>query len=423
MPATERQVIAVVLQQHAEEASFLWMLRDKAVSDPHYSLDDLANLDNRVEAHLAGLRLAGQAAWEFLAPALSRLEADDTFAAAILALESAEGVLLSDVLEAVSESRDAERGFVAALGWVSEEHFEKWMPGLLESANPAYVRSAVASLAIRRAEMEIEIKSSLRSDDTATRARALRAIGETSERSMATILAEHFQSDDESCRFWAAWSSALLGDRNVGETLKSFVDFDTEFAYRSLQIAPRILDPANCQHWLRGLAQEESSRRYALIGCGVSGDPVYIPTLINQMTVPEYSRVAGEAFSMITGVDLAYDDLDKDAPENFDAGPNDDPDDEDVDVDPDEDLPWPDAELIDRWWHEHSTQYQQGVRYLCGEPITDQNCRRVLREGFQRQRISAAYELALMNPDEPLFEWRAPGFRQQELLGLRQPSG
>jgi hypothetical protein len=61
------------------------------------------------------------------------------------------------------------------------------------------------------------------------------------------------------------------------------------------------------------------------------------------------------------------------------------------------------------------------VRYLCGQPISRENCRRVLIEGFQRQRIAAALELALLNPDEPLFEWRAPGWRQQEWLGLRKP--
>jgi hypothetical protein len=40
----------------------------------------------------------------------------------------------------------------------------------------------------------------------------------------------------------------------------------------------------------------------------------------------------------------------------------------------------------------------------------------VLRSGYQRQRIAAALELALMRPDRPLFERRAPAFRQQALL-------
>jgi len=42
----------------------------------------------------------------------------------------------------------------------------------------------------------------------------------------------------------------------------------------------------------------------------VLGDPVLLPWLFEQMIIPEVARVAGESVSMITGVDLAYDDLD-----------------------------------------------------------------------------------------------------------------
>src|SRR5690242_4412825 len=45
-----------VVGRHADEASFLWLLRDGAVRAPHYTLRDLARLDERVEAHLDGLR-------------------------------------------------------------------------------------------------------------------------------------------------------------------------------------------------------------------------------------------------------------------------------------------------------------------------------------------------------------------------------
>jgi hypothetical protein len=51
-----------------------------------------------------------------------------------------------------------------------------------------------------------------------------------------------------------------------------------------------------------------------------------------------------------------------------------------------------------------------------GEPLNRENCLRVLKEGFQRQRIAAALYLSLLNPGTPLFEWRAPAWRQQRLL-------
>jgi len=51
-----------------------------------------------------------------------------------------------------------------------------------------------------------------------------------------------------------------------------------------------------------------------------------------------------------------------------------------------------------------------------GEPLNAENCQRVLRTGYQRQRIAAALYLSLLNPGTPLFEWRAPARRQQRLL-------
>lgn len=49
---------AFLLQRFAEEAAFLWLKRDHAVRAPHYSLGDIVKLDERVEAHLDGLRVA-----------------------------------------------------------------------------------------------------------------------------------------------------------------------------------------------------------------------------------------------------------------------------------------------------------------------------------------------------------------------------
>ena len=89
-------------------------------------------------------------------------------------------------------------------------------------------------------------------------------------------------------------------------------------------------------------------------------------------------------------------------------------------MDPDEDLPWPSPDLVARWWDANKAGFVPGRRYLCGKPVAEPHCREVLRTGYQRQRIGAALELALMRPDRPLFEWRAPVFRQHKLLMQQQ---
>ena len=54
-------------------------------------------------------------------------------------------------------------------------------------------------------------------------------------------------------------------------------------------------------------------------------------------------------------------------------------------------------------------------------PITLEWLRRVLRDGRQRQRAAATLELAIRQPGTPLFNVKAPGFRQIELLGKPKP--
>ena len=44
-------IVESVITQHAEEAAFLWLLRDASSGQPHFRLMDLAKLDGRVEAH------------------------------------------------------------------------------------------------------------------------------------------------------------------------------------------------------------------------------------------------------------------------------------------------------------------------------------------------------------------------------------
>jgi hypothetical protein len=72
-----RTIVQEVVTQHAEETSFLWLLRHAAVSQPHYSLQDLSKLDNRLEAHLDGLRIAGESGWNVVQETLPFEESSD----------------------------------------------------------------------------------------------------------------------------------------------------------------------------------------------------------------------------------------------------------------------------------------------------------------------------------------------------------
>jgi uncharacterized protein (TIGR02270 family) len=209
----------------------------------------------------------------------------------------------------------------------------------------------------------------------------------------------------------------LLGDRDEAlKFLKTLVTSESPFRENALNLTLRVMDNTSTQNWLKEMSQQPDWLRYTVIGAGVAGDPVRIPWLIEHMEVPELARVAGESFTMITGVDIAYEDLEGEWPKGFEAGPTEEPEDEDVEMDSDEDLPWPEPKLIREWWDSNANAFRNGTRYLLGQPISPEHLQEALRKDFQRQRAAAALELAILQPGQPLFEVRAPGFRQQQIL-------
>ena len=421
MNLTNIAVIENIVEQHAEEAAFLWLLRDAAVQAPHYSLQDLADLDERVEAHIDGLRIAGDVGWSICADALAQQEEPgEVFASAVLAFESGQDQRIKMVLEVAATKPELSQGLISALGWLRFDQVKGHIDQLLRSSAPELRRIGVAASAVHRQDPGSVLIDALNDDDTFLKACAIRAVGKLGRIDLLPILKKQLAAEDKDCRFWAGWSAVLLGDRDDAlELLKAVAVSESPFQGRSLQIALRAMGSVGAQKWLKDQAQHPDLLRYAIIGAGVIGDPVYIPWLIEQMEMPDHARVAGEAFTMITGVDIAYEDLEGEWPEGFEAGPTESPEDEDVEMDQDEDLPWPDPELISGWWEKNRGVFRNGTRYLLGKPISSEHLQHVLRHGFQRQRVAVAMELAMMHPGQTLFEVRAPGFRQQQILGLK----
>ncbi len=412
-------IIPTIIEQHTEEAAFLWLQRDAAVREPHYKLKDLAKLDDRVEAHIDGLRIAGDAGWEICKQSLELEEPGEVFAAAVLAFEGGDEQRIEAVITAGAASEETWRGLVAAFGRLTQEQVNNLLPGLLTSEKPEYRRLGLAASAIHRQDPGVVLEEALKDPEPLFQARALRAVGELYRRDLLPVLQHQFQSENGACRFWAAWSALLLGDSSALEVLKTITTQKSPFRERAIQLVFRVMESKQAQSNLTELANLPDGLRSSIIGAGGGGDPVRIPWLIELMPQPALARVAGEAFSMITGVDIAYEDLDGDWPEGFEAGPTENPEDEDVEMDPDEDLPWPNPELISAWWQKNTTNFHNGTRYLVGKAVTEEHCQHVLRYGYQRQRAAAALELAIRNPETPLFNVSAPGFRQQKILGLK----
>lgn len=413
-----------ILCQHAEEAALKWLRRDRAVAEPHYNLKDLAKLDGQLEANLDGLRIAeagaANAGWEMCDHELRWEEPGEVFPAAVLALESSRAEPIERVVAVARASYELFRPLVSALGWLRYEQVRDVICGFIVDEDAVLRRIGVAAGSVHRQDPGEALIEAIEHPDSLLQARAVRAAGELGRIDLLRVLRARIASPDRSCGFWAAWSVGLLvGDGEAVELLRDAVETNGERSEHALQMALRRMEVAQAKDWIRRLAGSSTLLRSAVIGAGVVGVADLVPWLIENMHTPALARVAGEAVAMITGVDIAYQDLDGKWPEGFSAGPTEDPEDENVAMDPDENLPWPDAEKIAAWWAVHRDRFEPGTRYLVGKPMTVEWLNEVLRNGYQRQRAAAALELAIRQPGWPLFEVRAPGFRQQEWLGLK----
>jgi uncharacterized protein (TIGR02270 family) len=405
--------IEVVIERHASEAAFLWLLRDAAVRAPHYKLKDLAKLDERVEAHLDGLRVAGDTGWDILVKQLEATpEPGETFAGGVLAAESGLPARIDPVVKAATASPMNARALASAFGWLPPSLAIEQTKTWLVSNASTLRRIAIAVAAIHRRDPGPPLQQLLDDNEPDVRARALRAVGELGTGSYLPQVRKNFNHAHPACRFWACWSAARMGDKSAIGELQVITQAGPELRAQALNMAVRLLDPAKTLRWLEILGQLPGAERLALQGYGWFGDAMAAFRLLSAMKTPALARRAGEAFTFITGIDLAYDDLETDKPEGFEAGPTEDPADENVAMDPDDNLPWPDVDKITKWWEKNRSNFPVGKRLLLGKPITPEWCREVLKIGKQRQRAAAALELALKEPGKPLFEVRAPGFRQ-----------
>lgn len=403
--------------QHAEEAAFLWLLRDAAVAAPHYTLVDLAGLDQRVEAHLDGLRVAGSDGLEVAQTELEKGEPGEVFVAALLGFEVGDADGIKTILTLAAAVPELARAVVSALGWLGADQAQGHIKTLLANPLPAVRRIGIAVAAVDRLVPREAIAAALGSQDVPLRCRALKAVGELGLGEFLPMMRGDLMAEDETVRCWAAWSCALLAeDKQAISTLQEAVVSLSRMASKAIEVVVRRMEISAAAGWVRKLAGDPQNHRSAIVAVGILGIPDSISWLIERMATPALARVAGEAFSMITGTHIAYDKLEAEPPEGFEAGPSENPDDDDVAMDADENLPWPDAARIQAWWNKHGSEFSPGTRYLAGKPITPEWLNELLRTGRQRQRAAAALELAILQPGKPLFNVRAPGFRQQQWL-------
>lgn len=389
---------------------------------PHVELKRLARLDERLYAHLDGLAVAGEAGWRLAQQGLEVPGVGQLFTLAVLAIERRDRAQIDRLLSLVGVVPDAESGLASAFGWVSGSSLRGLTAPLLASSQPLERWIGIVACALHRVDPGPALAAALHDADARLAERALRAAGELGRVDLLDDCLARIADDAPALRHAAVASAVLLGERRRALPALTEVAAAPDPAPTDalLRLALLAADPAAARDLVRELIAQGAPRRTTIRATGWAGDLRAVPWLIQQMDDDSTARAAGEAFSMLTGADLALLDLERKPPADAPAGPTDRPEDDHVGLDEDESLPWPDGTRIKAWWAQQAGRMTGATHVFMGAEPGAAHCGEVLRTGGQRQRAVAALLLSLAKPGTPMFNIAAPAPRQQRLLGLPQ---
>lgn len=406
-----------VIQEHANEAAFLLQLRKVVCQQPHQTLGNLARLDERLRAHLDGLQTCRPASNAIVTSALEAIDPGVVFVAAVRALEDLDAARLENLLRIAEVSPLAFDGINAAFAWVSPQQLGGTIKTLLESGNPCRQRIGISACAAHQVDSRSSLGAFLLSADVLLRQLSLRLAGEQGRIDLQQVVCTSVADPDSAIRLHAAIAGLYLASEGLIPALRTGVLSETSDDTRlALPAFFKACLPSEARDICRQLALMPSRLRVLVRAIGIAGDTHYVPWLIQQMRDTRRSRLCGESFSLITGLDLEALHLDRATPDDAESSANDDPNDDNVAMDEDDGLPWPDQGKIHAWWQANSSRFRPGTRYFMGQPPTFEHCFSVLRTGFQRQRRHAAEYLCLLRPGTPMFNIAAPAWRQKRLL-------
>ncbi len=400
-----------IYEQYVDNASFLWVLRSNAVNQPHYYSSDILELDQRIEAQLDGLMTSIDTAWPICLEALELEEPGEVFTAAVVAFRSHDMEKIQHVVEVGLTNAEVTKGLISALGWLPGKLVHGWIKKFLTSKDLNHKYLAIAACSVRRDNPEEYLNQILEREDCRQHiplyARSLRLIGELRRLDLMPHLEVAITSEEEQVRFWAIWSAIMLGKHELVKQLEPFVFNSGPYQIKAINIAFRVLPVEQGRSWISTLAKTEGHERNVVKATVILGNPQAVNWLIAKMKDESLAKLAGEAFSLITGIDLEQHQLIDESHSKQQIDSDEDMDDESVDLDQDENLPWPDHEKVKNLWMNHGRNFIAGKRYCLGKILSNEHLKSRLSESHQRHRQAICLELSLIDSGISMLNYKA----------------
>lgn len=385
-------------EQHAAEVSYLWSLWHQALLQPNQNRASLIEQEKRIFNHIAGLMVNPGAAWAHCHAGLAEASAGDVFAAAQVAFRAYNTDWIRAVVEAAETSTAAAAGLLSTLNWLPADICHPWLKKFFTSKTLAHKTLALNACLTRNEDPGHYLQALCERPDCraepALQQAALAAIGQFKRLDLAGEV--HHAAPE--LAYWALRARILLGEREVLADLKPFILGAHPQRAEAIALAFRTLPVAIARSWISELAGLPDNRRWVIQATGALGDPHALPWLLNTMRDPAFARLAGLAFTLITGLALGDSEFESTSPWSLEETLAHDS----VELDDQFLLPWPNVAALERVWQgSFSRSLQPGERYCAGQPVQTARLRDLLEQAPQALRFAACYELACQGP-EPL---------------------
>ena len=370
MAITSDKILWDVMEEHLEEAGFLWTMWERALVAPDYTLDELAaREEQRLVAHLDALVQGGEpVVEELLVPALEQDEAEISVAAALALTAAGHGPRVLEALGAAAGLTPGVWGLRRALELSALDGVRGGLEELCAPGGSPLARAlALEALAFHGVSAGVLPGELLSSEDPVV-VRALLRAGRVAPGALPEEVTERgLASEDPALRDVALRTGILLGAESARRRCDELVQERVAGARAAMELVSLQSGPASVRSLEPSLASPELAldALWALGFCG-SVEAAELCVTVLQGGDELLAAAAAEALCAITGLDLTATGLVK-APE-----PGlEEPDEEGglvLATTAEESLLAPDVEQVCAWWEARRAKLSPGVRYIMGRP-------------------------------------------------------
>ncbi|MGX5846257.1 hypothetical protein ACWGTO_04185 [Mesorhizobium sp. PL10] len=372
--------IAAIVDQHAEDAAFLWLRRRQEIDGPILDETDIGRIDQRLEANLEGLMAAGNAGWA-AAQALftDYAKPGELFVLGTLAMRWSDAKLVTSAIDASASLGEAGISSLSgAIARTPRENLRPFVAQWLDTRDARLRCLGLSALWHHRVDPGPRLLDLASHSDASVRWRAVRLAGALRRRDLLPAVLAGLDGETAKERLAAAFAACLLGEaRSAHPVIDKIVLTQPDQAKAAIELRLLTTPPKPSKTWLQSHLEQPVSRVAATASIGLFGDRAVMPWLIEKMRDPELASAAGAALRDLFEVDFGDTDL-------FVADP--------AVLGKDfahlEDSSLPAADRVEPWW-------DQGRGGRDHRPF----------RSMRRLRLDAL-RAAIATPDAPLTDWR-----------------